>query len=500
MRQSGTTAAALTPKVTSVFSPPPRILLPSRPLITLLLLTAACIVPVTLAGPGVSAIGASSVSGSAGHAAPSARNTTDPAVTARVARKRLTVDVGRRAQRTPSWRLRASGREAVTVPGRNRLQHNTAPRARHSMRLWVRSVTRHSRATLVVREVRSGTRLQSVRRTATLPRGTWVRINRPIRVRHGSSRLAVRLRIPRSAGPSRIDVAKRAVAIPRRATSCRISARGVPGCGTYLGMAYGSNTDPAEVERRVGGTVGVRRTYFTASQVAGAMRHARADLARNRLPWISFKLPHSWDRMASGAGDAWVRDLTKQMAQLPGPVWVAFHHEPEYDGDINDWRRMQQRLGPMVRKAPNVGFTVIVTGWHQFYGDAQFRLASMWPRGIKVDVAGFDIYNQLGVVKDGRENTKGTDLRSAYFKQISAWAADQGIAWGLAETGYTHKAAELDPQWLARTYGEMEAMGGVAFAYFNTTLNSIAPWDLSTTHKITDFSRALTGTIRLSGG
>jgi hypothetical protein len=57
------------------------------------------------------------------------------------------------------------------------------------------------------------------------------------------------------------------------------------------------------------------------------------------------------------------------------------------------------------------------------------------------------------------------------------------VAWGLSETGFTHSAAEVDPHWIRRTHRQLVNAGGVAFTYFNSTLNSIAPWDLSTTPK-----------------
>lgn len=244
----------------------------------------------------------------------------------------------------------------------------------------------------------------------------------------------------------------------------------------------------------MGRRLGVRRTYFTGAQVDSGVRTAAADLAAGRLPWISFKLPHTWADMASGRGDAWARDLAGRLARLPGPVWVAFHHEPEGDGDIQAWRRMQERLAPLVRStAPNVGFTVIMTGWHQFYGDDRYSLDAIWPRGVKVDVAGFDVYNQYGVVKNGVMNTRATNLPVSYFDPISAWAARHDVAWGIAETGFTHKAARVYPHWIDNTYEALQARGGVAFTYFNTTLNSIAPWELSTTPKVAAYREGAVG-------
>jgi hypothetical protein len=274
---------------------------------------------------------------------------------------------------------------------------------------------------------------------------------------------------------------------------CSYSARGIPACGAYLGQTYGANADPTEFESDMGRRLGVHRTFYRADQVSSAVKMAEKDLAEGRLPWVSFKLPYGWGEMAAGQGDNWARDLAQKMGRLDGPVWLAFHHEPEYDGVISQWTRMQERLGPIVRSQDNLAFTVIVTGYHQFYGEDQFALSQMWPKGMKVDVAGFDIYNQMGVVKDGKENTKGTNLQEAYFSKIQPWAEKEGLVWGLGETGITHDAIKTDPDWIERTYKQLDAAGGVAFAYFNTTLNSIAPWTLDTPEKLAGWRDAQVG-------
>ena len=161
-----------------------------------------------------------------------------------------------------------------------------------------------------------------------------------------------------------------------------------PRRGAYLGQAYGSNTDPTSLEADLGRRLGLRRTYFRADQVDSAVRIATTDLAAGRLPWVSFKLPHSWSDMTAGAGDAWVKSLSPRFGRLDGPVWLAFHHEPEGDGPIADWRRMQERLAPLVRAEENLAFTVIVTGWNQLYGDPTYSLDAIWPRGVTVMLLG----------------------------------------------------------------------------------------------------------------
>ena len=278
---------------------------------------------------------------------------------------------------------------------------------------------------------------------------------------------------------------------------CTYTPRGIPGCGAYLGAAIGHNGDPSTREAQLGGTLALHRTYFGPNQVGGAVALARRDLARGRLPWISFKMPYSWRDMAAGRGDAWARDVTSRFDGLKGPVWLAFHHEPENDpAGVQDWVRMQERLGPIVRRADNIGFTVVLMGWHQFYGDPRLSMANMWP-STKVDVAGFDTYNLQGAMSNGSIKTEPMDLRTKYFTKFQSWSRGSGVPWALAETGYTQYAAVRDPSWIRRTFNDLQATGGIGMSYFDTDLNSMADWTLSTTVKQQDFAAALRGSARL---
>jgi hypothetical protein len=398
--------------------------------------------------------------------------------------------------RAVTLRALKSGRASVWRRNRTTIAGNVG--ARFVARASVRGHRTGQRVTLVVAEFASGRELQRRRTTVRVRAGEKVVARVPIRRLRAGSRFALGLAVPRLHRGQRIFLT--GVGLRRRqartplSNGCAATARGLPTCGTYLGAAHGSNTSPVDLESATGGRLGIRRTYWTASQVRSAVTLARSDLARGRLPWISFKLPHSWADMAAGRGDAWARNIATRLSALPGPVWIAFHHEPEGDGDITTWRRIQERLAPIVRRtASNVAYTVILTGWNELYGDAQFRLDNIWPRNVKIDVAGFDVYNQYGVVDDGVTNTKGTNLNTAYFQPISAWAASHDVAWGLAETGYTNAASLVDPDWVKRTYGEMTAQGGIAFTYFDTTLNSVANWALSTVTKKQAYARARVG-------
>jgi len=281
---------------------------------------------------------------------------------------------------------------------------------------------------------------------------------------------------------------------------CRYSARGIPACGAYFGAAVGGNADPAEFERAVGGTLGVRRTYWSPTQVDGAVKTAAADLEAGRLPWISFKLPHSWAEMAQGAGDAWARDIAQRLDELDGPVWLAFHHEPEGDGPIAEWTRLQQRLAPVVRaEADNVAYTIVLTGWNQLHGAPEYALDALWPKGVKVDVAGFDVYNFYGSTKDGPVRLEPTDMK-AYFKEFAGWSKATGVKWGVAETGFTDMASLDHPAWISETYDALVDAGGIAFTYFNSPLNSSSSWVITSAQKEGAFGAVLKRSPRLPAG
>lgn len=292
------------------------------------------------------------------------------------------------------------------------------------------------------------------------------------------------------AGPTTDQVAR------PLSNGCTYSQRGIPSCGAYVGAAIGANDGPSSFESKVGGRLGVHRSFWQASQVSSAVAYAKADVAAGRLPWISFKLPYSWADMAAGRGDAWALDIARQLSEIDGPVWVAFHHEPETDGDIREWTAIQRRLSPIVRKAaPNVAYTIILTGYHQVYGADEYHLDSLWPADTKVDVLGFDIYDRYGT--DGSNKTAPTDLKADYFDVLSAWAEKHQVPWALGETGATPESFAADPSWLAHQYAGLRADGGIAFSYFDSTLNATGDWILRTSAQFDGFNSILSGSPRL---
>ena len=83
------------------------------------------------------------------------------------------------------------------------------------------------------------------------------------------------------------------------------------------------------------------------------------------------------------------------------------------DGVESQWVAVQRRLSPIVRSiAPNVAYTIILTGWHELY-DPNYNLEMMWPGDGLIDAVGFDVYLSYGLVKNGTRITKFTDLDTA---------------------------------------------------------------------------------------
>ncbi len=292
------------------------------------------------------------------------------------------------------------------------------------------------------------------------------------------------------------------------------TTRGIPMNGQVLfGSSSGnSSQDPLPREAAVQGKFGIHRTYWAGTQVSGSVSRASQDIQAGRLPWLSYSMPPasgtstqlSWAQMASGAGDTWARDLAARLGTLPGPVWVAVNHEPENDsGNLQDWKRMQQRLSPIFRAYPNIAFTIILMGYHQFTAptiDPKLSIEALYPGPGLVDVVGIDPYNWYGTLRStGEQITTFTELKT-YYTKIAAWAASAGgVKWAVAETGYTDLAAQKDVAWLSRAYDEMKAAGGIALTYWDDQSTKPAnTFRLASTLKQTEFAKILARSNRLN--
>ncbi len=279
--------------------------------------------------------------------------------------------------------------------------------------------------------------------------------------------------------------------------SCVGNAMGIPQAGqAYLGASVAGGTTIQAREKQFGQALGLHRTYYSGAQIDSAVRTATADVAAGRLPWISFKAPQSWTAMASGAGDAWATQLADGLKKVPGPVWLAIHHEPEKDGDLSQWTAMQRRIAPIIHaRTNNVAYTVIYSGWNTF-GNGTHTLASKWPGDAHVDVTAIDAYSAYGINRGNGVGTKHLDT-SSYYVKLSAWAKAHGTAWGIGEMGQSVSAATDDPTWLTRAYRELVAEGGAGLSYFDSNRNSVTDWGLDDPIKRRQYQALLAESARI---
>jgi hypothetical protein len=269
------------------------------------------------------------------------------------------------------------------------------------------------------------------------------------------------------------------------AAACVSNPMGIPSSGAYAGSTSTAHGSPR-----------IHRLYYGSGSTASAVRTAKSDHAAGRIPWMSFKAPHSWSAMAGGAGDAWAKNLTVALSRSGGPVWLAVDHEPEGDGDVAVWVRMQKRLAPIVhRYSNNIAYTQISSAWTNFEGPAKYSMDRLWA-GSGIDIVGSDAYNSYGQVKNGVTNHVWSEM-TRYYKRLGPWAALHHVRWAMAESGYTNSAATRDPAWLNRAFTDLVRYHGIAFSYFDSTLHSVGSWSLATTVKRQHFAQILAKSARI---
>ncbi len=435
----------------------------------------------------------------------------DGTVSWRTNRKRQTLKATR-----PSVSGKSSARLRVTVPGRTVLKNtypsvSTAdPDATYTLTAYVRSTGRVIPGRLRVREVVDGTVVK------------WHRK----RFRAGDSWKRVRLQFSPSQ-PAALDVSVSGEKLGKYVAllvddismtsdlttptpapedppqtpgpqACISDPMGIPAPGTtFLGAAVGGTSDIDARESELGGTLPLHRTYYQGDQIDRAVRVAKDDLALGRLPWISFKPPMSWEAMAAGQGDAWGRQLADALATVPGPVWLAIHHEPEMDGDMQLWTEMQRRIAPIIHaRTDNVAYSVIYGGWHT-YAQGQDTVATKWPGDQHVDILAVDAYNPYGKYKDGKMITNSLDI-TGYYRKMAAWTKAHGTrTWAIGETGQTAASADMDPNWISRAYRDMRELGGAGLNYFDSSRNSEADWTLDYRKKFVSYEQSWTESARV---
>lgn len=263
--------------------------------------------------------------------------------------------------------------------------------------------------------------------------------------------------------------------------------------GTSGGTSKSFNHDA--LVAAAGRQMGVRRSYWQPGNVTAMLNQAKADIARGSLPWLTVKFPGNWASVAAGAHDAWARDIRDRLTALDVEVWIGFHHEPEKDEGATveahaRWREAQRRMaGVFAETTSKVKFWLVTTGWAQDNPSNGTGWDTLYPIGAKIDGVAYDPYNWFGITPDDKWGELAPQLRS-----LVALAKAKGIAWAVAETGYTDIAAADTKNdgagWLNRALDYCSANGCAAFAYFDYAIDT-AKWPLRPGPKRDQFVAAL---------
>lgn len=257
----------------------------------------------------------------------------------------------------------------------------------------------------------------------------------------------------------------------------------------YWGAAIQGNGDPARHETPTGKSLSVRRTYFAWDGRQKMIDTAKADLAANRIPFISTKTP-GWAEMASGKRDAEIDDALRKLDALGGPVWFVVHHEPE--GGCNDsckgpkgeddaagaagWLAMQKKIRERMNVVgtKNVAFVSNLMAW-TFDSRSGRNPNDWWAEGVW-DVYSADAYCDGSTCLDGQNTVPDTKS----WKGYEAFATSKNIPMAVGEWGDRGESVaagqDIQKTW---DYAFTNKKDVVAWTYFDSNLNSDSGgWEL----------------------
>lgn len=246
-------------------------------------------------------------------------------------------------------------------------------------------------------------------------------------------------------------------------------------------MYYGSSVEggnPAAWETANSSDLAVYRSYMSANDSpTNFTNRARDDVSNGRLPLISTKVPNdNWAAVANGSQDTWLLARIRALAAVPGPVWLALHHEPYGDGQPADWVRMQQHARQLIdANSTNITLVGILNGYDF---KARDRNPSAWnhPVGTGVEAMGFDSYNPWSPT-----NGKNWQDASYVFSPglvIQSWGYPTFVGeYGVREDPSNPGRAA---QWMRDAYSYALQNNFVAISYFNSGQNSPdGTWELT---------------------
>jgi hypothetical protein len=244
---------------------------------------------------------------------------------------------------------------------------------------------------------------------------------------------------------------------------------------TLFGTGGGNSDRTAE-------KLSLDRRYYNSTQTDSCIGATKKNATAKIITWNSFKVPsNDWAGAAAGKYDAWFKDLIAKLVSLDYETWLAVHHEPEGDGDLNQWKAMQAHYASLVPKASKIKYWLVVVGYSQEYTDTTWW-DKYYPTGAPIHGIAYDNpYLKYGVPLDGTKLvTTWSEGKASYIDKLVARAKKLGVSAGIGEMGYSNEAFTKDKAWLQRALqaavdGKVEGV-----CYFDSNLNSTRSWSLGT--------------------
>ena len=254
---------------------------------------------------------------------------------------------------------------------------------------------------------------------------------------------------------------------PPSPTPTRNRFPGDPGSGKlYLGLSLAINEPASTVPELGGDQISLSRRFYRAHQVDLMSSVTAGDVAAGILPFVSFKVPDTWDAIARGDDDKWLDGIIEALGGLDAPAFVALHHEPENDIEPPQntpatWVAMQQRLIKRAASAPQVTPVPILMNWTFREGSGRDPHEWLVPEAA---LMGVEVYNPW---RPGATNwTSFADL----YAQVAETVTDQPIV--VPELGTTSDS--FDPRraslWIQEAFDTALDVGVVGMAWFDARL------------------------------
>jgi hypothetical protein len=121
--------------------------------------------------------------------------------------------------------------------------------------------------------------------------------------------------------------------------------------------------------------------------------------ARGRVPYVSWHTrPVSWEAVASGNKDAWIRTQAESIKAAGYPMYFCFHHEPENEPSLGDAAAFAAAAAHVRHVFDRVGvtnLTWVITLMASTYAGGNGGPEPWLPHDADYDLLGVDGYNRF---------------------------------------------------------------------------------------------------------